>query len=225
MESRASTRLGENVKLLTFVSIFFVPLSFCTSLWSINDQIMSLSALAITITLVALATYLIVFNLNTLVKLSKTVYREQRVKLIESMSEDSASVWREEGRRFKSFQPRLKREKPSEWRLAVFVFRKLGSGGLWRRHEFAADGKENGNVGAGGVVEEETQDGIGEILGHDETCEDVEEVTGGKEQKSTDYVAEQVPGNDDVQSAKKSHTVFRMFARNKQRENDRTEEV
>ena len=30
IESRASTRLGENVKLLTFVSIFFLPLSFCT---------------------------------------------------------------------------------------------------------------------------------------------------------------------------------------------------
>jgi hypothetical protein len=29
MESRASTRPGENVKLLTYVSIFFLPLSFC----------------------------------------------------------------------------------------------------------------------------------------------------------------------------------------------------
>ena len=30
IESRAATRLGENVKLLTFVSIFFLPLSFTT---------------------------------------------------------------------------------------------------------------------------------------------------------------------------------------------------
>lgn len=30
IESRASTRLGENVKLLTFVSIFFLPLAFTT---------------------------------------------------------------------------------------------------------------------------------------------------------------------------------------------------
>lgn len=30
IESRAATRLGENIRLLTFVSIFFLPLSFCT---------------------------------------------------------------------------------------------------------------------------------------------------------------------------------------------------
>jgi len=39
MGSRASTRLGENVKLLKFVSIFFLPLAFCTSLWSMSDNI------------------------------------------------------------------------------------------------------------------------------------------------------------------------------------------
>lgn len=30
MESRAAIRLGENIKLLTFVSVFFLPLSCCT---------------------------------------------------------------------------------------------------------------------------------------------------------------------------------------------------
>jgi hypothetical protein len=29
VESRASTRLGENIKLLTYVSIFYLPLAFC----------------------------------------------------------------------------------------------------------------------------------------------------------------------------------------------------
>jgi hypothetical protein len=29
MESRASTRLGHNVALLTYVSIFYLPLAFC----------------------------------------------------------------------------------------------------------------------------------------------------------------------------------------------------
>jgi hypothetical protein len=31
MESRESTRLGQNVKLLTYVSIFYLPLAFCTA--------------------------------------------------------------------------------------------------------------------------------------------------------------------------------------------------
>jgi hypothetical protein len=29
MESRAATRLGQNVMLLTFISIAFLPFSFC----------------------------------------------------------------------------------------------------------------------------------------------------------------------------------------------------
>ncbi|KAF7868463.1 hypothetical protein EAF04_004994 [Stromatinia cepivora] len=37
METRASTRLNQNLRLLTFVSIFFLPLSFCMSVWSINN--------------------------------------------------------------------------------------------------------------------------------------------------------------------------------------------
>lgn len=37
IESRASTRLGENVKLLTFVSIFFLPLAFTTVSCSISN--------------------------------------------------------------------------------------------------------------------------------------------------------------------------------------------
>jgi Mg2+ and Co2+ transporter CorA len=37
IESRAATRLGENVKLLTFISIFYLPLAFCAGLWSINN--------------------------------------------------------------------------------------------------------------------------------------------------------------------------------------------
>lgn len=29
MESRSATRLGQNVQLLTYVSIFYLPLGFC----------------------------------------------------------------------------------------------------------------------------------------------------------------------------------------------------
>lgn len=42
IESRASTRLGENVKLLTFVSIFFLPLAFTTVSRSTSSQFFAL---------------------------------------------------------------------------------------------------------------------------------------------------------------------------------------
>ncbi len=93
MESRISTKLGQNIKLLTWVSIFFLPLSFCTvstsrfpfafpptvshelnvvnivgqSLWSISDELFSMSALAATMPAVAILTYIISINLDSIV--------------------------------------------------------------------------------------------------------------------------------------------------------------
>lgn len=89
MESRMSTKLGENIKLLTFVSIFFLPLSFCTvsfslfaplqcvgsdadkkkSLWSVNDEIFSLTALAATMPVLSVLTYIITLRLDVVVSL------------------------------------------------------------------------------------------------------------------------------------------------------------
>jgi hypothetical protein len=68
MESRAATLLGQNIKLLTYVSIFFLPISICTSFWSVNDSIFSLSALAAVVPIVALSTYIIVLNLDTIIQ-------------------------------------------------------------------------------------------------------------------------------------------------------------
>lgn len=59
-----STKLGENIKLLTFVSIFFLPLSFCTSLWSVSDDIFPLSAFVVTMPILAICTYIISLNLD-----------------------------------------------------------------------------------------------------------------------------------------------------------------
>jgi hypothetical protein len=146
MESRASTRLGENVKLLTFVSIFFLPLSFCMvynlphkpqsrwqkaklnsiqSIWSINDTIFSLKALLIVVFLVGFGTYFIVFNLGTLANLFTKAYSKRKAHLIEQMKNDPTSSWRARGERFVIFQPRHESIQPSEWTIALFIVHRI----------------------------------------------------------------------------------------------------
>jgi len=96
MEGRLSTRLGENVRLLTWVSIFFLPLSFCTvsaaprhsaipvallrnhpgeSLWSINDSLLSLPALSAVMPLVAIITYTTALNVDKISSAFQRFYR------------------------------------------------------------------------------------------------------------------------------------------------------
>ncbi|KAL7651531.1 hypothetical protein ACMYSQ_011240 [Aspergillus niger] len=123
MESRASTRLGENVKLLTKVSIFFLPLSFCTSIWSVNETY-SRSTLAIVAAVVALATYMATCNLNNLVKLIRTAYLPRRRLLVERMENDP--TWRETAKRFKAFQRSNNGvREPSEWMVLAFSLHQL----------------------------------------------------------------------------------------------------
>lgn len=121
IESRAATRLGENVKLLTFVSIFFLPLSFCMALWSINDMF-SMSSLAIVTPLVGLSTYIIVFNINSLVYAFHFCHRVLSANTIAAMELDSSETWRKRATAFAKFKTRSRpREKPSDWRLLQYV--------------------------------------------------------------------------------------------------------
>ncbi|KAF7586685.1 hypothetical protein BBP40_008491 [Aspergillus hancockii] len=145
MESRASTRLGENVKLLTFVSIFFLPLSFCTSIWSINETY-SRSTLAIVAAVVALATYMATCNLNNLVKLIRTAYLPRRRLLVERMGDDP--MWRETAKRFKAFQRSNNgMREPSEWIVLIFslhqLFLAVRNATTWRLRSPTQKGKHN----------------------------------------------------------------------------------
>ena len=115
IESRAASDLGFHVKLLTYVSVFYLPLSFCTSLWSTTDTF-NFQNLAIVMSLVAFATYAIVFNLEHLVQYGSRVYRSYKHRVIRRMATDLHSkTWTNRANRFKQFEPDRQSTKPTEW--------------------------------------------------------------------------------------------------------------
>lgn len=120
IESRASTRLGENVKLLTFVSIFFLPLAFTTSLWSINDKF-SMSVLIYVIIIVAISTYLVMFNINSLAHGFSKVYDTKKRTIVRAMKTDPRDVWKARGHRFEVFRPKHENPEPSEWYIPLYT--------------------------------------------------------------------------------------------------------
>ncbi|MCJ1470220.1 hypothetical protein MMC07_008865 [Pseudocyphellaria aurata] len=135
IESRASTRLGENVKLLTFVSIFFLPLSFCASLWSINDKFSS-TALIVVILIVAFATYMTMFNINRLVDTVGHIYDHKKRKVVQAMKSDRDNTWKQRGLRFDVFRPKHENPMPSEWYITLYaVFNPAAMLGLSRAKE------------------------------------------------------------------------------------------
>lgn len=122
IESRAATELGENVKLLTYISIVYLPLSFCAALWAIDYSYHPVVFTVVTL-LLATTTYLVVMNLNNLARLSKEVYQRFRRGIITSMLNDDQ--WAPTGEAFSQFQPERVNMTPSEWNILFFLVLRL----------------------------------------------------------------------------------------------------
>ncbi|KAL7815608.1 ankyrin repeat-containing domain protein [Trichoderma gracile] len=76
-EARTATRLGQNVMLLTYVSIFYLPLGFCAALWAIPNITYNSTRLPFIITAccVSLLTLLVSFNMEKIAAWSQQGYR------------------------------------------------------------------------------------------------------------------------------------------------------
>lgn len=100
MESRSSTKLGQNVQLLTYVSIFYLPLGFCAALWAIPDITDSATKFPFVLTacLVGFVTYAIVFNLGNIAKVMGKVYVGYRAQILRHMENDENQSWQERRR-------------------------------------------------------------------------------------------------------------------------------
>ncbi|KFY25266.1 hypothetical protein V493_04728 [Pseudogymnoascus sp. VKM F-4281 (FW-2241)] len=91
MESRQSRILGENVQLLAFVTIFFLPLAFSASLWSIpgvNDKYPGIMIPGAFAAIIGFITYFIVFNLNLLISGLRRLFAAPRRSLLAKMMKE-----------------------------------------------------------------------------------------------------------------------------------------
>ena len=77
-------------------------------------------AFAVTSTLVAIGTYMVVGNLESLILGVRSVYGAVRQPVVDRMARDPNEPWVVRGGRFNSFQPRRVKLKPSEWYIVLF---------------------------------------------------------------------------------------------------------
>ncbi|CCC12547.1 hypothetical protein SMACR_06955 [Sordaria macrospora] len=116
IESRSSTRLGQNVQLLTYISIFYLPLGFCVAPWAvpnINDNKTRIPFITTT-SLVCLITFTVVFNLNNIANALGKTYFSRRQRLVDEMKDDPNSEWHERRQWFEEFPPNSDRKTHSE---------------------------------------------------------------------------------------------------------------
>jgi hypothetical protein len=117
------------VKLLTYVSIFYLPLGFCSTLWAINKDY-GVTPFAIVTAIVASTTYILVANLGNVVMAIKSGYKAIREPIVNRMESDGNKEWKDNGIIFKQFRPDRDNVMPSQWlvlqSLFVTTLRKLG---------------------------------------------------------------------------------------------------
>ncbi|KAJ4415325.1 hypothetical protein N0V85_002766 [Neurospora sp. IMI 360204] len=140
IESRSSTRLGQNVQLLTYISIFYLPLGFCAALWAVPniDDIKTRIPFAITTCLVCLITFAVVFNLNNIANALGKTYFNRRQRLVDEMKDDPNSEWHERRQWFEEFPPNSDRKSHSEWWIVRYQFSKW-----FRRKKNAGEEKKS----------------------------------------------------------------------------------
>uniref|UniRef100_A0A8H7K1S0 Uncharacterized protein n=1 Tax=Bionectria ochroleuca TaxID=29856 RepID=A0A8H7K1S0_BIOOC len=90
MESRSSTKLGQNVQLLTYVSIFYLPLAFCAALWAIPNITDGATKIPFVLTtfITGSVTYSVVFNLGNIAEVFEEPYSGHRARLLQQMEND-----------------------------------------------------------------------------------------------------------------------------------------
>ncbi|KFY03829.1 hypothetical protein V490_00083 [Pseudogymnoascus sp. VKM F-3557] len=142
MESRQSRILGENVQLLAFVTIFFLPLAFSASLWSIpgvNEKYPGIMIPGASAAVIGFVTYFIVFNLNLFISGLRRLFSVPRSFLLTRMaaenppnddleyggSVNNSASWPTRAKTFEAFPRRDESPTSSNWLLLFYAIRIL----------------------------------------------------------------------------------------------------
>lgn len=90
------------------------------SLWSVNDQF-SMTALIYVVIIVALVTYFVMFNINSLAQGFSRVYDSKKKYIVRAMKRDLNEGWKQRGQRFEIFRPKHDSPEPSEWYIPFYA--------------------------------------------------------------------------------------------------------
>ncbi|KAK2758324.1 hypothetical protein FQN54_004172 [Arachnomyces sp. PD_36] len=97
-DSRTAVRQGENIRLLTYITLLFLPLSFGTGIFSMQIIDMTpntIKAFAITLPIITVISALIIFNLDTAISSFDTLVRRFTFGLQRRMKAHYRKDWKD----------------------------------------------------------------------------------------------------------------------------------
>ena len=121
------SRDTSSAEMLLWLEIISQLFHTTKTLRAVPDNFGGMHIFAVVITIVALATYLVVFNLNRLTYGLISLYRRVHQPLIKRMSQDPGpdgvqTPWPHRGLCFQSWQPDQRDPSPSEWLVVWYGF-------------------------------------------------------------------------------------------------------
>jgi hypothetical protein len=125
-ETRNTNRLSQNVKLLTYVSIFYLPLAFCAAVWAIPNVDMSNTKTAFSVAAVVfgMVNFVIVANVGRLSRIFGSIYKVWRTRVVTQMKSDPERNVNQLGRNLENSWPE-RLSGPSEWLILQYQFIKF----------------------------------------------------------------------------------------------------
>ena len=80
-----------------------------------------MTALIYVVIIVALVTYFIMFNINSLAHGFGQVYDNKKKHIVRAMKRDHNETWKQRGQRFEVFRPKHESPEPSEWYIPFYA--------------------------------------------------------------------------------------------------------